>query len=48
MLEDEDHGGCYQHDNSGGDGEGEPVAVAGFDAGNQVNSGVDFGVDFGV
>lgn len=48
VLEDEDHGGCYQHDNSGGDGEGEPVAVAGFDAGNQVNSGVDFGVDFGV
>ena len=42
MLEDEDHGGCYQHDNSGGDGEGEPVAFAGFDAGNKADFGVDF------
>lgn len=42
VLEDEDYGCCYQHDNSGGDGEGEPVAFAGFDAGNKADFGVDF------
>ena len=44
VLEDEDHSGSDQHDNSGGDEEGEPVALAGFDARNQVDFGVDFGM----
>jgi len=44
VLEDEDHDGCCQHDDSGGDGEGKPVAVARLNAGDQADFGLDIGV----
>jgi hypothetical protein len=48
VLEDEDHSGCHEHDDSGGDGEGEPIALAGFDARHEIDFRVDVGIDFGV